>query len=133
LGDQWVGVLVGVGSAQSVVQGGAAGAGCASRAQFGPGSLGDWSAVTGGCAGAGCALGERRRIVVWSVAGGAGTAPAGGAVAGGAVASLAAGPGAVGVGMAAGCGVAGTGVGRSVGVGVTGLAAGVAGLRGAGG
>ena len=129
LGDQWFGVLVRVGWVQSEVQGGGgdAGSGCVPPAHCGSGSLGGWFAGTGGCAGAGCALlGERRRIVVWSVAGGAGPAAAGGAVA-----LLVAGPGAVGVGMPAGVGVTSRGVGMTVGVGVIGLAAGVAGLRGA--
>jgi hypothetical protein len=60
-GDQWVGVLVSVGSVQSVAQGGDAGAGCGSPALSG-GSLGGWSAGTGGFSRAGCAVGERRFV-----------------------------------------------------------------------
>jgi hypothetical protein len=64
MGDQCIGVLVGVNAAPSVVQASAACAACASSpAQSG--RLGSGPGVSGKRAGAGCVVGERRLVTAW--------------------------------------------------------------------
>lgn len=119
-GDQLVGVLVSVGWVQSV-QGAGVGAG-ASPADPGSAPSGRWAAGAGPGG-----VGECRVVTRWSVARGAGGAPAGGAEAPPVEGS---GPG--GGGMAAGGGVVASGVGMFAGVGVPARVVGAAALVGTG-